>query len=209
MGDFRQWSQDPAVLLSSLGYPGIFLTMLIEGSGLPLPFPGVLFLAFIGYAAWRGYLDLAGAAVAGAVGFSVGSSLLYRVAQGAGSRFLPYLGRRLTLAPERVRDAQSKFNRYSIAATFVSRFTPGARVYISVAAGLARMRQLPFLVCTFAGSLVWITVIVFMGWSLGESWRDVSTVMAGFDLVVPGALGVLAVLVLAWRRRGGAQNHRF
>lgn len=200
MDDWRRFGQDIAVLMSMLGYPGIFVTMLVEGSGVPLPFPGALFLALIGYTVWQGYLDVGMAALVGAAGFSAGAWLLYRLSRYAGPRVASAYGRRFGIVGPRLGAGQRWFARHSLIAVFASRMMPGLRVYISIAAGLARMRQTMFLACTFVGSLLYVGAILIASRLLGENWAQMTGGVDGRQAVLLLVSAVLAVAVAIRRR---------
>lgn len=190
-----------ALVVATFGYTGIFVAMLIEASGIPLPFPGTVLLAFVGYAVWRGNLNTAEASIAAATGSSVGALILYRVARDAGSELLVRYGHRLALTPEKINRADSWFRTHAGRATFFARLTPGVRIYISVAAGLARMNQAIFLISTFAGAWLWAALIIGLGWALGEGWRTAADVL-GFVQTTALLVVALAVVLVTLSRRG-------
>ena len=61
------------------------------------------------------------------------------------------------------------FNRHGEFSTFVCRLLPGIRQYISMPAGLAKMRVINFVIFTAAGSGIWVSILVFLGYFLGEN----------------------------------------
>jgi membrane protein DedA with SNARE-associated domain len=199
--------RDGTVLVMTFGYAGIFLAMLVEGSGVPLPFPGAFLLAFVGYTVWTGNLDAARASAAAAAGSTAGAWLLYRVARDAGPLLLAKHGHRLALTQEKLSSAESWFRVHAGRATFFARLTPGVRVFISIAAGLARMQQVIFILATFAGTWLWSIAFIVLGWSLGESWQSVTEIFntAQTWLFLAIAAIVTALLVI---RRGSERNLR-
>ena len=194
--------RDGTVLVVTLGYAGVFLAMLVEGSGIPLPFPGPFLLAFVGYAVSTGSLDIMQATVAAAAGSTMGAWLLYRVARDAGPHLVANYGHRLALTQDKLSSAESWFRDHAGRATFFARLTPGARIYISVAAGLARMQQALFVVATFVGTCIWSACFIALGWALGEGWEKatdfLTTAQAWLFL---GGVASLIALVLIGRHR--------
>ena len=79
--------------------------------------------------------------------------------------------------------------------------TPGVRVYISLAAGLARMRQITFMVSTFAGAWLWMMLFIGLGWAFGRSWDAVSDALNAVQTtLLLGGVVLLLGLVVALKR---------
>lgn len=201
--------RDGTLLILTFGYAGVFAAMLIEGSGIPLPFPGPLFMTFVGYTVWKGHLGLLEAGTAAATGYTLGAWLLYRLARGAGPTLLARYGQRLALTQAKLTRAESWFKTHAGRATFFARMTPGVRVYISMAAGLERMRQTTFLIATFAGAWIWMTSFVLLGWAMGEGWRAAGEF--ALSLRLPALLIAVCIVlgaILLGRKRDIEQQNR-
>ena len=195
MGDLRQLLGDGTALVMTFGYAGIFVAMLIEGSGIPLPFPGASLLAFVGYGVWTGALGLVEASIASAAG-----------SRDAGPQLLPAHGRRLALTQEKLARAESWFRTHAGRATFFARLTPGVRIYISIAAGLARMCQAVFLVSTFLGTWLWAMAFIMLGWALGRGWEKVTDILSAVQATLVLAVVVLIVAAILVNRRTNERN---
>jgi membrane protein DedA with SNARE-associated domain len=78
---------------------------------------------------------------------------------------------------------------------------PVVRSLVSFAAGIARMRLLPFTVFTFLGSLPWTAALVIAGYLLGENWETIGAWLKRFEYAVLAAL-VVAVVVFIWWQLG-------
>ena len=72
--------------------------------------------------------------------------------------------------PEQVQSIQARFNRGAPAAILASRFMPGTRVLLYVAAGLLHVRTSTFAIAAAAASFVWTATIVSAVGSLGALW---------------------------------------
>lgn len=204
MDTFWRIVSDAALLVMTFGYAGIVVATLIEGSGIPLPFPGALLLAFVGYTAWRGQLDVFLASLAAAAGSTAGAWLLYRLARDAAPRLQGY-GRRLTLSPDKLGRADSWFKTHAGRATFFARLTPGARIFISFAAGLAHMNQALFILATLAGTWIWSLCLIGAGWALGEGWHTIADLLTTIQtsILLVGAVVVVSIAVIA---RSGSER---
>jgi membrane protein DedA with SNARE-associated domain len=79
---------------------------------------------------------------------------------------------------------------------------PLVRIFISLPAGIAEMNPLKFGIATAAGSLIWITTLAVIGYSLAGSWNAIAKDFQAAGYVL-GALAVLAIVGLAWHRYRG------
>ena len=93
---------------------------------------------------------------------------------------------------------QGKQISMSVAA-FFGRMIPVVRSLVSFAAGIARMRLIPFTVYTFLGSLPWTFLLVFAGMELGANWEEIGAVLKRFEYAILGILA-LAVVAFIWLR---------
>src|SRR5699024_10444299 len=86
------------------------------------------------------------------------------------------------------------------------RFIPGIRSLISIPVGIDRMSLVTFLALTSAGSLLWNSLFVWLGYRLGSHYHLVEQYMdpiskAVYALIVLVALGVVLWMVRRSRRR--------
>lgn len=61
------------------------------------------------------------------------------------------------------------FNKHGEFSTFTCRLLPGIRQYISMPAGLVKMKLLNFIVFTALGSGIWVSILAFLGYFIGEN----------------------------------------
>ena len=86
------------------------------------------------------------------------------------------------------------FAKYGKSVAFFSRLIPVARTFISTPAGIARMNVWQFSAYTFAGSLVWSTLLTYVGFVAGENWDFLEPYFRKFDWAIIG----FGVVVIAW-----------
>ena len=195
MGPVTDWIVD---LMGRLGSPGAGLLVALE-SIFP-PIPSELILPLAGFAASRGDLDLAAAIVWTTLGSLVGALVLYVLGARLGEDRLRAAARRIPLVRESDLDTVDDwFTRHGGKAVFFGRMVPGVRSLISVPAGVARMPLARFVLLSVAGSLLWNSLLISAGYTLGSRWEVVETWVGRFQEVVV-VLGVLALLVVVVRR---------
>jgi membrane protein DedA with SNARE-associated domain len=139
--------------------------------------------------------------VAGVAGYQLGSIVGWWIGDRGGRRFLERRGRWLHLTPERLERAERWFERWDDWAVLVGRVTPVARSFISIPAGVFKMRFGRYNILTLVGNTLWCAVIAGAGWGLGSSYERFNH---GFKYVeyavVLLILAALAYLVLRLRR---------
>ncbi len=188
-------------VIGDLGYGGIVVAMAIESACIPLP--SEVIMPFSGYLVSQGRFTLWGVSLAGALGCAIGSALAYAVGAYGGRAFILKYGRYALITPHEVDRADRWFQRYGMAATFLSRLLPVIRTFISLPAGIARVPFGRFLVYAFLGSLPWSWVLAYVGMLLGEHWEQVGGVLHSLDVVIVAGLllGAAWFLWHHWPRR--------
>jgi membrane protein DedA with SNARE-associated domain len=138
----------------------------------------------------------------GVIGSVLGSVVGWAIGMRGGAPFLERRGRWLHLPPRRVARAQRWFDRFGGRAVFLGRLTPLARSFISIPAGVFGAPFTPYVGLTALASTIWCAGFAGAGWAASSSWTSVDHALGYADyVVVVGAAGVLAALLLRGRRR--------
>lgn len=120
----------------------------------------------------------------------LGRSVIYKFAD---SR----MGKMLLLSGEKIEKTEVFFNKYGIMSTFIGRFIPVIRHFISIPAGFAKMNYLTFSVFTFIGAGLWNCILALLGyWAHGQ--QDMINKYAhefGYGLLALVGLGVVYLVV--------------
>lgn len=150
----------------ALGYPGIVILMALESSF--FPFPSEVVLPPAGYLAAQGRMNAWLAFAAGTGGSLLGAVFNYLVAVRLGRPLLHRYGRYLLIKESSLDRAEDYFRSHGEISTFVGRLIPVIRQYISLPAGLARMRLDLFALYTALGAGIWCAILTWIGWYLGR-----------------------------------------
>ena len=191
--------------MNDWGYIGIFLLIALENIFPPIP--SEVILTFGGFMTTQSDLHIAGVVIASTLGSVAGAGALYALGawmkQDRMERFIEKYGRWLRLKKEDVGKAYGWFDRFGKWAVFLCRLVPLVRSLISIPAGSVRMNLFSFLLLTTLGSLLWNTVLTFIGSAVGESWESVVGHMDTFSNVVYIVLGLLllAGAIVFFRKR--------
>lgn len=180
--------------VDSLGCWGILLLMFLENI-LP-PIPSELIMPLAGFNAARGSLSLLGVILAGTAGSVLGQLPLYWLGRWAGAgrleRWADRRGKWIGLSGDDIRKSERWFDRHGGKAVLLCRFVPGIRSLISIPAGIAGMKLLPFLSYSAIGMGLWAAILAGIGAQIGEHYGQVQKYLGPVGTVV------IALLAIFW-----------
>lgn len=179
------------------GYFAVALLMAMENACIPIP--SELILGFAGYLIFADQMTFTGAMIAGMIGGMVGSIFAYLVGSYGGRKFVDKYGKYFLIKKSHVDLAQRWFDKYGIRAVFFSRMLPVVRTFISLPAGFARVNFKAFLFYTFAGSLPWTALILYLGILFGENWKKLLEI--GHEASIIVVIAILVVIAVYLYRR--------
>jgi membrane protein DedA with SNARE-associated domain len=188
--------------ITSLGYVGITLLMLLEAVFPPIP--SELIIPFAGFAAGQGTLSFVGVILAATLGSLLGMLPWYFVGRLFGLERVKWLadrfGRWFAFNADEIDYAARVFERWGKPIVLVGRLLPIIRTLISVPAGLARMNFLTFALFSALGMLLWNTVLVSAGYFLHEHYHLVEAWLDPLTWVVLAAvIGIYVFRLFTWK----------
>jgi membrane protein DedA with SNARE-associated domain len=138
-------------------------------------------------------------ALAGTVGYFVGSLIGWAIGRYGGRPLLERRGRWFHLTPDKLDRAERWFEKWGNFGVLVGRVTPVVRSFVSIPAGIFEMPLGPYSLFTFVGSSVWAFVIAGFGYGLGSSYERFNHDFKYLEYaVVAGVLLFAAYLVYRW-----------
>jgi membrane protein DedA with SNARE-associated domain len=176
-----------------VGYPGLFLLIVLESTLVPIP--SMLVMPFAGFLAARGDFSLPVILAINSIAALTGSAISYWIGAAGGKPLLLRYGKYVLVRPADIAKSEQYFARHGGWTIFIARFVPVVRHIISMPAGIARMKLSTFFLQTFLGATIWGGGLMVVGYVLGAQWESVMKVAKRIDLVV--AFGVVAVLAIA------------
>jgi membrane protein DedA with SNARE-associated domain len=186
--------------IGAMGYPGIFLLMAMESSVLPVP--SELVMPPAGYLAQRGEMNLVAAILCGTFGSLVGAYINYFAARHLGRPLLLKYGRYVWITEEKFTRVENFFLKHGEISTFLGRLLPVVRHLISLPAGLAGMGHLRFSLYTLLGAGIWVTVLTFIGYIIGENQELIMRYShQALLVVILCSVVILAVYIRHHRRK--------
>jgi membrane protein DedA with SNARE-associated domain len=158
--------------IRDIGYPGLFLLIVLESTFVPLP--SLLVMPFAGFLASRGEFSLPWVLAINSAGALTGSSLSYAFGAFGGKPLLLKYGKYVLIRPADLEKTETFFAKHGAWTVFIGRFVPVVRHVISVPAGIARMPLRLFLLQTFLGSAMWGGGLIVFEGRLGDRSGDLA-----------------------------------
>ncbi|MCW3029323.1 MAG: DedA family protein [Solirubrobacterales bacterium] len=186
------------------GYPLLFLIVMGESSGVPVPGETALITASI--LASRGKLQIELVIVLAAAAAIVGDNIGYVIGRKGGRWLLERPGRFYRQRRQVLETGEPFFERHGPKAVFFGRFVLGLRVWASWLAGATRMDWRSFVLWNALGGICWATVIGVLSYSLGHAAGDAVKTFGLYGLAA--ALLAIGTGLLAHRRHRRAQERR-
>ena len=151
-----------------------------------------------------GFEAYLGIALAGTIGYTLGSMGGWWIGAAGGRPFLERHGRWLHLNEARLERAERWFERWEDWAVFLGRLTPVVRSFVSIPAGVFRAPFWRYTVLTLVGSAIWCFALAGVGWAFGSQWETFHQAFRYVDYAI-AALIVAGGGYLGWKlwaRRG-------
>jgi membrane protein DedA with SNARE-associated domain len=187
-------------LVHHYGLAALFLIVMLESGGVPLPGETALVAASV--FASRGKLDILAVVVVAAAAAIIGDNLGYWIGR-TGGRGLLERSRLLNRWSDRVLPwAEEFFHRHGAKTIFIGRFFSVLRVTAAWMAGVSRMHWWRFFLWNAAGGICWAVLVGLVAYFAGEA---VANAISHYGLIGGGALIALVLAGLAgfhfWRKR--------
>ena len=177
-------------LISTYGLSALFLAVMLESAGMPVPGETALIAASV--LAAQGLLSLPLVIVIAAAAAIIGDNAGYWIGRAAGRRLLERWQPIARYASKMLPPAERFYARHGGKAVFLARFIPGLRVIGALVAGIAGMEWWRFLSWNVAGGVVWATSVALIAYGLGEA---VARAIGRYGLI-GGAVVIAAAALL-------------
>lgn len=185
-------------LIQNIGYAGVYFLMLLESALIPVP--SEVTLPFAGFLSNNGSLYFPFVVVAGTLGDLTGALISYAIGYFLEENVLLTVikkyGKLILVTQDDYERAMNWFNKYGFKVVFFSRLIPGLRTYISLPAGISRMKLWKFIAYTVTGSFIWALCLTYIGFYLGSKWDSLNIYFRRFEIFIVILLILAALLYI-------------
>ena len=162
--------------LSEWGYLALFICMALENMNIPIP--SEIILGFAGFLVSQGVFSFWPTILIGTLAGLIGSLASYYMGYKGGRDMILRHTQKGGMGAKKMIAAKNWFETYGGIAVFTGRLLPGIRTFISLPAGIDRIRvEIPNVsdpnqILTIIGTIPWTIFLVYMGAMLGENWHS-------------------------------------
>ena len=199
------WAEDILHLVEEHQYLALFVLLLLEESGVPLPVPGDGLMIFAGYRVAAGHLSFLPTFATMEAATLLGVSILRFVSRWGGRPVLYRFGRFVHLDQPRLDQAERWLLKHGPLAIMLGRLIPVLRIPTSLAAGIFEVPYRVFLPYAAFGSALYILFFMMLGLGLGREARRIVRIfwlhpfVWSLAILLPLAMSFLVIAL--WRRR--------
>ena len=188
-------------LLEEHGQLALFLFLLVEEAGTPVPIPGDFLMVLAGTRAAQGKVGLLEILFVMWLATVIGACFLYWVSARAGRRVVYRLGKHVGLTEARLDRAAAELSRRGAVAVVIGRLTPGLRMATPIICGVFRFPFRIYLPAMAFGAFLYLLFYTLLGYFFGQYvLHVVESIELPLGLVLSS--GLLGALVF-WTLRIG------
>ncbi len=185
--------------IKNYGVISIFIIVALEYANAPLP--SELVLPLVGILALKFNMSLSLVIIASILGGLFGSIINYYLGYKFGQPLLSLIKNKYPKTKKSIKASYRWLSKYEKISVMLSRLVPLARTFISIVAGVTKMNVVEFAIYSGIGIAVWNTILIFIGYILGNNMSLISTILKNYSNVLIVILGVVFVGYLIFRHK--------
>lgn len=182
--------------INSFGYKAIFILIAIENIFPPIPCE--IILTFGGFMTTITELTPLGVIAVASLGSYLGAVILYSLGYIINLDKLTIILSKLHFNEPELERSINWFERYGKISVLIGRLIPIIRSLISLPAGIMKMNFFSFSLYSLIGTIIWNTILVYLGIMLGNSWSLISNYIKQYTFVI--AIVVFIIYLIRKRR---------
>lgn len=151
--------------VQTYSYFYLFLILLVEESGVPLPIPGDIFIAIASGLPSSNYFLIIASVVLATL---TGSTILFTIASKFGHPLIVKYGKYIKITPDKVNKIEKWFDKYGGWTIVIGRLIPGLRIITPIVSGTFKVPYKTFWLYTTLAAFIWANIYYFVGKFFGD-----------------------------------------
>lgn len=136
----------------------------------------------------------------------IGSLFCFVIGKYFGNRCITFLTKTFPKSKKAFDVSYDFFNKYGNKAVLIARLIPLCRTYISFISGILNQSLIAFILYSSIGILLWNTVLISLGYILGNNWTNVIYMYNNYKyIIVVVVLIVLGIILI--KRNNSVKNN--
>lgn len=178
--------------ITEYGYLIAFLFAAIENSlFIGLIFPGAIAVLIFGFYAAQGLIDPVQLILYLILGSVIGNNIGYYLGHRYGRRLIKKVGKYFHFEEEKFKYAEKFYKKNGPKTVMWGRMVAMLGPFIPFSAGISKMHYVKFLAYDFVGAVVWVTIMVSLGYFFGANWENVVGYVGNFGSIFLVLFGVV------------------
>jgi membrane protein DedA with SNARE-associated domain len=188
-------------MISSYGYLGLFLSLVLGIVGLPIP--DEILMTYCGFLVSRGVLSFGTTLLVAFFGSVAGMSISYILGNKLGQALVEKYSRKVGISASVIHQVQNWYLRYGKFVLVIGYFIPGIRHVTALTAGISKMPFLTFAQFSYLGGFLWSFLFIAFGRLLGENWTKIIRLIHQFSLWITLTLAfcLFLYIYMKWYRK--------
>lgn len=180
------------IFIMNYGVISVFLLVLLEYANFPLPSEVVLpLMGVVGALNGISFFEILIVSVVAGI---IGSILNYFIGLYFGERTILYIERKFPKTKKSIRASYNWLEKYDNLAVLLSRLIPVARTFISIVAGVVKMKPAPFILYSSIGITIWNALLISLGYIFGDNTEMISALLQKYSIII--VLIILVVVII-------------
>lgn len=176
------------------GMISVFVLVLLEYANFPLP--SELVLPLMGIVGALNNISFFEILIVSVVAGVLGSILNYIIGIYFGPKAVDYITLKFPKTKKSADAAYDWLSKYDNIAVLLSRLIPIARTFISIVAGVVKMKPIAFIGYSTIGITIWNAILIALGFIFGNNSSLITLILKRYSLVVAVALIIIVVVLI-------------
>lgn len=185
-------TQTAVNLITSAGYAGLALGLIIDSAGIPVPSEVLIPLAAV--SAKQGSFNIILVVIVSTLAQTLGALIAYEIGRRGGLPLLHKYGKYVLISSHDLEITHKQFQKRGQLLAFWGRCIPVVRGYIGFVAGIADMPLRTFITASFFGSLMWTIILAITGYLVADDVAIIDRAVRPFSMIIIAAV----LIAVAW-----------